>query len=88
MTRSLASRFNNLFMAAEQAKVRNMRVLGLLAISLLASGVSARAVPVNYAGMIYQQCGSTWYARQGSQFVVVNPPRRSMPGNARSPRVR
>ena len=31
-------------------------------------------VPVNYGGMVYQQCGGTWYAPQGSQFVVVNPP--------------
>jgi hypothetical protein len=34
----------------------------------------ANCVPVNYAGMIYQQCGSTWYQPQGSQYVVVNPP--------------
>ncbi|WER48629.1 hypothetical protein CupriaWKF_28080 [Cupriavidus sp. WKF15] len=31
-------------------------------------------VPVNYAGMVYQQCGTTWYQPQGSQYVVVNPP--------------
>jgi hypothetical protein len=31
-------------------------------------------VPVNYGGMIYQQCGSTWYQPQGAQFVVINPP--------------
>ena len=31
-------------------------------------------VPVNYGGMIYQQCAGTWYQPQGSQFVVVNPP--------------
>lgn len=31
-------------------------------------------VPVNYGGMVYQQCGATWYQPQGSQFVVVNPP--------------
>jgi hypothetical protein len=31
-------------------------------------------VPVNYGGMIYQQCGATWYAPQGSQFIVVGPP--------------
>jgi hypothetical protein len=24
--------------------------------------------------MVYQQCGGTWYAPQGSQYVVVNPP--------------
>ena len=36
--------------------------------------VPAGCVPVNYGGMVYQQCGGTWYAPQGSQFVVVNPP--------------
>jgi len=36
--------------------------------------VPAGCVPVNYGGMIYQQCGSTWYQPQGAQFVVINPP--------------
>ena len=36
--------------------------------------VPAGCVPVNYGGMIYQQCGSTWYQPQGPQFIVVNPP--------------
>jgi hypothetical protein len=36
--------------------------------------VPPNCVPVNYGGMVYQQCGGTWYAPQGSQFVVVNPP--------------
>ncbi|VVD72312.1 hypothetical protein PAQ31011_00673 [Pandoraea aquatica] len=36
--------------------------------------VPASCVPVNYRGMIYQQCGSTWYQPQGTQFVVVNAP--------------
>lgn len=31
-------------------------------------------VPVNHGGMVYQQCGATWYAPQGSQYIVVNPP--------------
>ncbi len=31
-------------------------------------------VPVNVGGMVYQQCGNTWYAPQGSQYAVVNPP--------------
>lgn len=31
-------------------------------------------VPVNYGGIIYQQCGATWYQPQGAQFVVINPP--------------
>ena len=36
--------------------------------------VPANCVPVNYGGMIYQQCGSTWYQPQGGQYVVINPP--------------
>jgi len=34
----------------------------------------AGCVPVNVGGAVYQQCGSTWYAAQGSQYVVVAPP--------------
>jgi hypothetical protein len=41
--------------------------------------VPSNCVPVNYSGMVYQQCGSTWYQPQyvGSQvqYVVINPPR-------------
>ena len=36
--------------------------------------VPVGCVPINYGGMVYQQCGSTWYQPQGPQFVVVNPP--------------
>ena len=36
--------------------------------------VPAGCIPVNYGGLIYQQCGSTWYQPQGSQYVVINPP--------------
>jgi hypothetical protein len=36
--------------------------------------VPANCVPVNYGGMVYQQCGSTWYQPQGGQYVVINPP--------------
>jgi hypothetical protein len=36
--------------------------------------VPPNCVPVNYGGMVYQQCGNTWYQPQGSQYVVVNPP--------------
>ena len=36
--------------------------------------VPANCVPINYGGMVYQQCGSTWYQPQGSQYMVVNPP--------------
>jgi hypothetical protein len=34
----------------------------------------ANCVPVNYGGIVYQQCGSTWYQPQGAQYVVVAPP--------------
>lgn len=34
----------------------------------------AGCVPVNYRGMIYQQCGTVWYQPQGPQYIVVNPP--------------
>ena len=36
--------------------------------------VPAGCVPVNYGGYIYQQCGSTWYQPQGTQYVVIAPP--------------
>lgn len=36
--------------------------------------VPANCVPVNYGGVVYQQCGSTWYQPQGGQYVVINPP--------------
>ncbi|ODV40642.1 hypothetical protein AWV79_05805 [Cupriavidus sp. UYMMa02A] len=36
--------------------------------------VPAGCVPVNYGGMVYQQCGGTWYQPQGSQYIVVNAP--------------
>jgi hypothetical protein len=31
-------------------------------------------VPVNYGGIVYQQCGTTWYQPQAGQYVVINPP--------------
>jgi hypothetical protein len=31
-------------------------------------------VPVNYGGYVYQQCGTTWYQPQGTQYVVIAPP--------------
>ncbi len=36
--------------------------------------VPAGCVPVNYGGVVYQQCGSTWYQPQGGQYIVINPP--------------
>ncbi len=31
-------------------------------------------MPVNYRGVIYQQCGPTWYMPQGPQYIVVTAP--------------
>jgi len=36
--------------------------------------VPPSCVPVSYGGMVYQQCGTTWYQAQGPQYIVVNPP--------------
>ena len=44
------------------------------AIGSMVATVPASCVPVNYGGVVYQQCGSTWYAPQGAQYMVVNPP--------------
>ena len=54
-------------------------VAGAVAVTAAAVGsmvatVPPNCVPVNYGGMVYQQCGNTWYAPQGSQYVAVNPP--------------
>ena len=43
-------------------------------IGSLVRTVPPNCVPVNYGGMVYQQCGSTWYQAQGPQYIVVNPP--------------
>ena len=43
-------------------------------IGSMVNTVPANCVPINYGGMIYQQCGSTWYQPQGAQYIVVNPP--------------
>ena len=56
-----------------------MVVGGAIAVTAAAIGsmvatVPAGCVPVNYGGMVYQQCGGTWYQPQGTQYVVVNPP--------------
>lgn len=40
----------------------------------MARTVPAGCVPVSYGGMVYQQCGSTWYQPQAGQYVVINPP--------------
>ncbi len=43
-------------------------------IGSIVPSVPPNCVPVNYGGMIYQQCGSAWYKPQGTQYSVVNSP--------------
>jgi hypothetical protein len=46
----------------------------VVAIGSMVRTVPPGCVPVNYGGIVYQQCGTVWYQPQGSQFVVVGPP--------------
>ncbi len=46
----------------------------IAAVGSMVARPPSNCVPVNYGGMVYQQCGATWYAPQGSQYIVVNPP--------------
>lgn len=46
----------------------------IAAIGSAVATVPPNCVPVNHGGVVYQQCGGTWYAPQGSQYIVVNPP--------------
>ena len=43
-------------------------------IGSMVNTVPPSCVPVSYGGMVYQQCGTTWYQAQGPQYIVVNPP--------------
>src|SRR5262245_6862219 len=44
------------------------------AVGSIAAAPPPNCMPVNSGGRIYQQCGGVWYAPQGPQYVVVNPP--------------
>lgn len=57
------------FMAVGAAIAVTSAVIGSMV-----NTVPVGCIPVNYGGMVYQQCGSTWYQPQGSQLVVVGPP--------------
>jgi len=56
--------------------VATAAVIGATAavIGSMVQTVPPSCVPVNYGGMVYQQCGGTWYQAQGAQYIVVNPP--------------
>lgn len=47
-------------------------------IGSIVRSVPPSCVPVNYGGMVYQQCGNTWYQPQYSgaqlQYIVIAPP--------------
>jgi hypothetical protein len=56
--------------------VATAAVIGATAavIGSMVQTVPPSCVPVSYGGMVYQQCGGTWYQAQGAQYIVVNPP--------------
>ncbi|WP_410500060.1 hypothetical protein [Chitinibacter sp. S2-10] len=62
-----------------RAMVTTAAVVGTAAvIGSMVNSVPASCVPVNYNGIVYQQCGATWYQPQyvGSNvnYVVINAP--------------
>lgn len=59
---------------AAAAVVGTTMAVTAAAVGSMVATVPPNCVPVNYGGMVYQQCGGTWYAPQGSQYTVVNPP--------------
>ena len=59
---------------AATAVVAGTAAVTAAAVGSMVASVPANCAPVSYGGMVYQQCGSTWYAPQGSQYAVVNPP--------------
>jgi len=65
---------NNYHPVATAAAVTATVAVTSAVIGSMVRTVPAGCVPVNYGGMIYQQCGSTWYQPQGSQYIVINPP--------------
>ncbi|MBL8413242.1 MAG: hypothetical protein JNM42_02260 [Propionivibrio sp.] len=65
---------NDYHPVATAAAVTAAAVVTSAVVGSMVRTVPAGCVPVNYGGMIYQQCGSTWYQPQGSQYVVINPP--------------
>lgn len=65
---------NDYHPVATAAAVTAAVVVTSAVVGSMVNTVPAGCVPVNYGGMIYQQCGSTWYQPQGPQYVVINPP--------------
>jgi hypothetical protein len=65
---------NDYHPVARAAAVTGAIAVTSAVVGSMVQSVPPSCVPVNYGGMVYQQCGSTWYQPQGSQYVVVNPP--------------
>lgn len=65
---------NNYHPVATAAAVTATVAVTAAVIGSMVRTVPANCVPVNYGGIVYQQCGSTWYQPQGGQYVVINPP--------------
>ena len=65
---------NDYHPVATAAAVTAAVVVTSAVVGSMVNTVPAGCVPVNYGGYIYQQCGSTWYQPQGTQYVVINPP--------------
>ena len=65
---------NDYHPVATAAAVTAAVVVTSAVVGSMVNSVPSGCVPVNYGGMIYQQCGSTWYQPQGSQYVVINAP--------------
>lgn len=69
---------NNYHPVATAAAVTAAVVVTSAVVGSMVRTVPSNCVPVNYGGMVYQQCGSTWYQPQYSgpqvQYIVINPP--------------
>lgn len=65
---------NNYRPVATAAAVTGAVAVTAAVVGSMVRSVPANCVPVNYGGLVYQQCGNTWYQPQGGQYVVINPP--------------
>jgi len=65
---------NNYHPVATAAAVTATVAVTSAVIGSMVRTVPAGCVPVNYGGIVYQQCGGTWYQPQGGQYIVVAPP--------------
>lgn len=65
---------NNYHPVATAAAVTATVAVTSAVVGSMVRSVPAGCVPVNYGGLIYQQCGGVWYQPQAGQYVVINPP--------------